>query len=513
MKKLLSLILTLVLMCSLIPAANAATDEAAQSAQTLYELGLFKGTATHPDGTPIFDLDKTPTRNQAVIMLVRLLGKEEEALAGEWDLPFTDVAKGSTVYPYIGYAYSNGLTNGTTATTYGGGNPIRANQYITFVLRALGYESGKDFQVSAAWEFSDEIGLTDGRYSASTIGFFRGDVAHISCTALSIPTKDSDEPLIQQLVKEGVTDADCAAMHGLDAYDWLDIRYHYDIRTFTVYAFINYTGYDNNNGREITGVRKQLRDELNSMDLQLSVPDYYTRKGLPDQYYEAALRAMGSAPEFRYISQGSINHELGDLPAKLREFYQAADIPTLYEKYQPAYLETLALYRTAGKEIIRMISYFDLADKDIPGEFAVETNQLDAQGRTIGFGNTEAYYGYGVLRIGPSEQEPNEYGMAFAYNYVMLRPMLESMKPQLRKLAESFGAQADNNWSVTVNECFSDAFVAYFSHDNDPDFARRGEVHGVLASYIYDRIPEFETYGGEFRSFVKLLLEEYPQYA
>ena len=103
-KKFLCLMLTLVMVFSLVPSAVAANDEATQAAQTLYELGLFRGTGTNPDGTPIFALEQTPTRNQAVIMLVRLLGKEEEALAGNWELPFADVAKGSTAYPYIGYA-------------------------------------------------------------------------------------------------------------------------------------------------------------------------------------------------------------------------------------------------------------------------------------------------------------------------------------------------------------------------------------------------------------------------
>ena len=80
MKKRLScIILTLVMIISLVPFAAAASDEATEAAEALYELGLFKGTGTNPDGTPIFDLDKTPTRNQAIIMLVRLLGKEEEA--------------------------------------------------------------------------------------------------------------------------------------------------------------------------------------------------------------------------------------------------------------------------------------------------------------------------------------------------------------------------------------------------------------------------------------------------
>lgn len=181
-KKFLCLMLTLVVVFSLVPSAVAANDEATQAAQTLYELGLFRGTGTNPDGTPIFALEQTPTRNQAVIMLVRLLGKEEEALAGDWSLPFTDVAKDSTAFPYIGYAYANGLTSGTTATTYSGTNPIKANQYITFVLRALGYESGKDFQVGTSYLLSDQLGITHGEYANATT-FTRGAVAKISLGA------------------------------------------------------------------------------------------------------------------------------------------------------------------------------------------------------------------------------------------------------------------------------------------------------------------------------------------
>jgi len=206
MKKMLTcLLLTLLMLCSLMPSALAANKAAEEAAETLYELGLFRGTGTNPDGTPIFDLDKTPSRNQAVIMLVRLLGKEQEALSGNWDLPFTDVPKGSTAYPYIGYAYANGLTNGTTKTTYSGTAPIRTNQYITFVLRAMGYESGKDFEVSTAWTLSDKLGFTHWQYNAANAAnFLRADVAKISASALSAPLKDGETLLADRLVAEGV---------------------------------------------------------------------------------------------------------------------------------------------------------------------------------------------------------------------------------------------------------------------------------------------------------------------
>ena len=197
------MILTLVMIFSIVPSATAANNEATEAAEALYELGLFKGTGTNSDGTPIFDLDKTPTRNQAIIMLVRLLGKEEEAKAGTWKIPFTDVS--DSMKPYIGYAYTNGLTNGFTATTYCGTNPIKANQYITFVLRSLGYTSGADFQVSAAWEFSDKIGLTDGRYNQNTTAFTRGDVAIISNSALSTKTKNSTDTLLSVLKAQGIS--------------------------------------------------------------------------------------------------------------------------------------------------------------------------------------------------------------------------------------------------------------------------------------------------------------------
>ena len=195
-RRLVSLLLVLALALSLVPAALAATADAADAAQALYDLGLFRGTGTNADGTPIFDLDRTPTRNQALIMLVRLLGHEADAAEGTWTLPFTDVSEKMT--PYVGYAYENGLTAGTSATTFGGTNTIRANQYITFVLRALGYESGTDFKVSTACDFSDQIGLTHGEYTASST-FTRGDVASISYDALFMAKKGGTQTLAQEL--------------------------------------------------------------------------------------------------------------------------------------------------------------------------------------------------------------------------------------------------------------------------------------------------------------------------
>lgn len=205
MKRFIAAILFVALMCSFVPATFAATSEASEAAQALYDLGLFQGTGNNADGTPNFDLDRTPTRAEAVTMLVRLLGKDAEAKVGTWETPFTDVADWAK--PYVGYAYANGLTTGTSDTTFGGDVTVNATQYLTFVLRALGYTSGTDFQWDSAWTKSDEIKLTDGRYNASTASFTRGDVAVISNAALSAEVNGQNTPLSKVLgiAQKGLT--------------------------------------------------------------------------------------------------------------------------------------------------------------------------------------------------------------------------------------------------------------------------------------------------------------------
>ena len=98
----MSLLLTLVLLLGLVPMAFAADSQAQDAAEALYQLGLFQGTGKNADGSPKFDLNRAPTRAEAVTMLVRLLGKETEAKSSEWDIPFTDVADcrtGRKIFP------------------------------------------------------------------------------------------------------------------------------------------------------------------------------------------------------------------------------------------------------------------------------------------------------------------------------------------------------------------------------------------------------------------------------
>lgn len=202
MNRWLGLFLSLILILPVIPSAFAADTQSKASADALYTLGLFGGTGINSDGTPIYELDRVPTRNEAITMLVALIGKTEQAKAGNWDIPFTDVEPWAR--PYVGYAYAHQLTSGLSATTYGGNQPITASQYLTFVLKALGYESGKDFQWDQAWILTDQLGITDGKYSAQSTTFLRGDVALVSWAALDAKENGKNNTLAQKMINEGV---------------------------------------------------------------------------------------------------------------------------------------------------------------------------------------------------------------------------------------------------------------------------------------------------------------------
>ena len=221
MKRLIPLLLSLALTLSLmaVPAGAVSADEAQDSAQLLYNMELFKGTGTNPDGTPIFELNSSLTRDQAVTMLIRLLGKEDEALAKNYSSPFTDLQNWAK--PYVGYAYRMGLTNGVGGNLFGAKNTATASQYLTFILRALGYQDGVDFSWQRAWELTDYLGITNGEYNAGTTLFLRGDAAYVSANALYAPLKGTSQTLLIYLANQGALGGNTVVVWN---YGHLDIK-------------------------------------------------------------------------------------------------------------------------------------------------------------------------------------------------------------------------------------------------------------------------------------------------
>lgn len=171
-------------------------------AASLKQLTLFRGSDTgYGEG---FDLEKAPTRMEALIMLIRLLGEESEALTCTAYQPFTDVP--DWALPYAAYAYSKGYTNGVGPTTFGTTMSASAEMYTEFLLRALRYSSTAQSDISNAPRARVLCGRPDrgrGERFAAPPHSWRADVVYLSYYALETNVSGGSK-LSDTLIARGV---------------------------------------------------------------------------------------------------------------------------------------------------------------------------------------------------------------------------------------------------------------------------------------------------------------------
>ena len=180
-----------------------ATDYNAMAA-ALKTLHLFKGSFTgYGEG---YDLEMAPTRLQALIMFIRVLGEEEEALAWTGTQPFKDIHEGTQAFQYVGYAYEKGYTNGYTTTEFRPAGAVNAYQYTEFVLRAMGYSSAANTNLADTLTRAWEAGvLTEGEVAyLQTEAFLRAELVYISYYALGSKLPESSQTLSGLLQDKGV---------------------------------------------------------------------------------------------------------------------------------------------------------------------------------------------------------------------------------------------------------------------------------------------------------------------
>ena len=83
-----------------------------------------------------FDPKGNCTREQTVAFLWRLMGSQTTSVTASEK--FTDVKPGAYYETAVGWAYENGITTGTSATSFGVGKPCTREQCVAFLWRAAG---------------------------------------------------------------------------------------------------------------------------------------------------------------------------------------------------------------------------------------------------------------------------------------------------------------------------------------------------------------------------------------
>lgn len=187
-------------------------------ADALSAMGLFRGTGTaYGKG---YDLEIAPTRSVGLVMFLRLIGEEQAALSSTAANPFVDTPDWCD--RYVAYAYSKGYTKGVGTSAagqmyFGPNTVISAEEYVTFLLRALGYsDSGTspDFSWDNAVEKSVQFGVFNEAEQAmlEEDTFLRAQVAYLSYFALSAPLKSGSGTLLDQVAAGGLDKASAQAV-------------------------------------------------------------------------------------------------------------------------------------------------------------------------------------------------------------------------------------------------------------------------------------------------------------
>lgn len=191
---------------------SAATDYNAM-AEALQQMGMFAGTGTgYGSG---YDLEKIPTRIEGLIMFLRMIGEEKQAQAYTGACPFVDVP--DWCRSYVAYAYEKGYAAGVGPTAegkpaFGPERTIGAGEYLTFLLRALGYRdsgSNPDFTWQTVLPRARELGvITPGEYTLlSSSTFLRAHVAYLSYFGLDATCKEGGT-LLESLSASGALDGE-----------------------------------------------------------------------------------------------------------------------------------------------------------------------------------------------------------------------------------------------------------------------------------------------------------------
>lgn len=195
------------------PAASPSVSKvdpiaALDSARIATDLGVLKG-----DGGGVTEtyLAKGSTRLQAAILYLRLIGKENEALAFKGTAGFADSADvGSANRAVLAYLKANPELGwqGSSGGRFEPNAPITSQQLYKVLLESLGYASERDFAYKDTLAFAASKGL---HRAASAEAVANRDLAAALVETLQAKLKGGADTLASKLTAAGVLAADKAA--------------------------------------------------------------------------------------------------------------------------------------------------------------------------------------------------------------------------------------------------------------------------------------------------------------
>lgn len=196
-------VLPLVIVLSMLFSFSVFADTG--SVDTLNKLDIVKGDSTG------FNLEGELKRSEAAVVIIRLLGKEDEVLKNSEMYAvkaiFNDVEPSDWFAPYVGYAVQEGIIDGFADHTFLPNHSVTEKAMVKLVLSVVGYEYNKDYRWDNIYQKAFEFGIfTDESYKTKirdNIAYTRGDAFDLTRTVLESKVKGKEVSLIESWVEAG----------------------------------------------------------------------------------------------------------------------------------------------------------------------------------------------------------------------------------------------------------------------------------------------------------------------
>ncbi len=200
MKKIMK-VLSAILVCAVLTfCVSAFTDiedaDTANAVATLESMGLVSGTSATK-----YSPSLTLTRAQVCTMMIRAKGLENAAESYVNQKLFTDVKSNAWYSGYVNLAYREGIIAGYGNGKFGPEDKINYGQFVTILLRMLGYSES---DIGNVWPadyivFASDIGLDDNISLKANDDVSRADAAILLYNALLTNAKGAKTEFYQSL--------------------------------------------------------------------------------------------------------------------------------------------------------------------------------------------------------------------------------------------------------------------------------------------------------------------------
>lgn len=254
--------------------ADVTSEQNQEAIEVLKSVGIMTG-----DEKGNFNPEAKLTRNEMAVVMSNLMAYNIKNYANTSH--FTDVPEWAE--PYVAACYTNGITAGVTATTYGGSENLTTAQAALMVMKALGYfqyqsDFENDWQLSTVKQ-ANKIDLFDDVDAGVKEDITRNQLAQLVLNALESGTVEADDDTIK-VNADGVT------------VEAGKVKYNYITSAKDYAEAIDNKTVTNNDGTMSTGCIVELGEKLYNGDL--TKEDGYDDFGRPASVWEYQAKEVGT---------------------------------------------------------------------------------------------------------------------------------------------------------------------------------------------------------------------------